>query len=198
MNPNLYINISSVPNWNANAGQALVNTINRLPGVKMADVTLGDIAFPADNCHGVYLFQEGDNYKMIESEPGTPVSDYWYVGKCDGRAFVDRIGGHLAPRYDDYMNNLLKNIACVVSGIKNFKEFFDDKKITPAQRQKWIDRAFPVIKNLRLKIVCFGNASAPNVKQDIKKAEKILIKFLRPYLNNPNRKPRILSINPQP
>ena len=144
--------------------------------MKVADVTLADLSFLSDNCHGVYLFQQGKNYKILEKNPQKPYSDYWYIGKCVGRTLAERIGGHLAPRQADYMNMLLKYIARV--------------------KKQDIDRIFPIMLDLKLKIVCFGNASDPKVKEQISAAETLLIKRLRPFLNNPKRDPRKLSIHP--
>lgn len=195
MNTNLSIDISFVPNWKTDI-QNLITAINNLDGVKVADVKLGDLSFPADNCNGVYIFQEGDIHKIIEEGITNNDPQYWYVGKSDGRSLVDRIGAHLAPRHDDYMNCVIKNTAWVLSGIERQKDFYDNAIISAKKRQQYTDNALQIVLGLKLKIVCFGTASDPNVKADIRLAEKILIGRLNPFLNNPNRKPRQLCIKP--
>ncbi|MBR6445076.1 MAG: hypothetical protein IKS94_01385 [Prevotella sp.] len=192
MNKNLSIKVSSIPNWKDANYTNLIDAINKLPGVPVKDITLGDLQFPPDECTGIYLFQEGENHCMFENGTHKP-DGYWYIGKNESVCFSGRIGVHLAPRHNDDQNQVLRNIAWVLSRQKRQKDFFDDKIVSPAQRKKFIDKAFPVMLDLRLKLVIFDSKDT-NCKSDIRAVEKELIKQLNPYLNYPNRKPRILEI----
>ena len=175
MNKNLSIQLSAISNWKSHNYKYLINAINRLPGVRVANVTLADLALPSNECCGIYLFQEGDNYCMLEE--GKHATDgYWYIGKNEKMCFSGRIGAHLAPRESDFMNVVLKNIVRVKSGPNNIN----------------LDAALPILLDLRLKLIHFS----PNHLKDVRAVEKALIAHYKPYLNNPNRNPRSLMIIP--
>ena len=175
MNKNLSIQLGAISNWKSHNYKNLINAIDRLPGVRVADVTLADLALPSDECCGIYLFQEGDNYCMLEEGKHAP-NGYWYIGKNEKMCFSGRIGAHLAPRKSDFMNIVLKNIARLMSGPNN----------------KNLNNALPILLDLRLKLVHFP----PKHLKDIRAVEKALIAHYKPYLNNPNRNPRNLMIIP--
>lgn len=169
----------------------LIKAVEALPGVPVADVTLGDLMLPSSKCHGIYFFVQGEHYSIEENEgevacPGQDV--YWYIGKTDGRAIPERLGAHLASSPGDYMNILMRNVAWLLSDENTQKDFveWDDYK----EKEKLYEQTFPIISDLRLKIVLFDNHSNYNVKDCIADTERLLIQQLQPFLNNPNRRPR--------
>jgi len=196
MNTKLIKLISSLPNWKANNGKILVNAINDMPGVLIKDLKYSDLMLPANQCNGVYVFQQGKTYRIMEEkENQTSINNnpiYWYVGKASGRALVDRIGAHFASRHDDYMNSLLKNIAWLLSGFTSQKDFFDSED--DKRKNNCIEKALDVIQDLYIKIISFDNPN--NCKSDIAQAESILKKGLHPFLNDVNRKKRNIKLIP--
>ena len=173
----------------------LIKAVETLPGVPVADVTLGDLMLPSSKCHGIYFFVQGEHYSIKENEgevacPGQDV--YWYIGKTAGRAIPERLGAHLASSPGDYMNILMRNVAWLLSDKKTQKEFKDWIKSQKDRQiiEKLYEQTFPIISDLRLKIVLFDNHSNNNVKDCIVDTERLLIQQLRPFLNDPNRRPR--------
>ncbi len=200
MNPNLVTLIRYIPNWNANNGKNLADAIRKMTGVAVRDLKYSDLILPANQCNGVYVFQQGRQYQIIEYDNKThqPIirdEPIWYVGKSSSRALVARIGAHLAPRIDDYMNILLKNIAWLLSGINNQKDFLNGNQLTESQKNQDIAKAFNIIQDLRLKVVAFdATINSNNNRDDIALAEKYLKGAFHPYLNDVNRKKRNLTI----
>ena len=189
-----------IPNWNANNGKNLADAIRKMTGVAVRDLKYSDLILPANQCNGVYVFQQGRQYQIIEYDNKThqPIirdEPIWYVGKSSSRALVARIGAHLAPRIDDYMNILLKNIAWLLSGINNQKDFLNGNQLTESQKNQDIAKAFNIIQDLRLKVVAFdATINSNNNRDDIALAEKYLKGAFHPYLNDVNRKKRNLTI----
>lgn len=200
MNPNLVTLIRYIPNWNANNGKNLADAIRKMTGVAVRDLKYSDLILPANQCNGVYVFQQGRQYQIIEYDNKThqPIikdEPFWYVGKASSRALVDRIGAHVAPRIDDYMNILLKNIAWLLSGISSQKDFLKGDLLTVSQKSQYIEQALSIIQDLRLKVVVFDATINPNNDQnDISLAEKYLKDAFHPYLNDVNRKKRNITI----
>ena len=196
MNTKLIKLISSLPNWKANNGKILVDAINYMPGVLIKDLKYSDLMLPANQCNGVYVFQQGKTYRIMEEKENQASNNnnpiYWYVGKASGRALVDRIGAHFASRHDDYMNSLLKNIAWLLSGFTSQKDFFDSEDVK--RKNNCIEKALDVIQDLYIKIISFDNPN--NCKSDIAQAESILKKGLHPFLNDVNRKKRNIKLIP--
>lgn len=191
MNQKLITLISSIPNWKAKNAKSLVNAINRMPGVLVKDLKYSDLMLPASQCNGVYVFQQGQNFQIVEhDEKCQPVimkdPVYWYVGKAGGRALVDRIGAHFAPRHDDYMNVLLKSIAWLLSKYKSQtqKDFMDSKDVD--YKNTYIEKAFNVIQDLYIKVIAFDIPQS-NLKSYIALAESTLKAELCPLLNDVNR-----------
>lgn len=196
MNTKLIKLISSLPNWKANNGKILVDAINYMPGVLIKDLKYSDLMLPANQCNGVYVFQQGKTYRIMEEKENqasinnNPI--YWYVGKASARALVDRIGAHFASRHDDYMNSLLKNIAWLLSGFTSQKDFIDSEDVK--RKNNCIEKALDVIQDLYIKVIVFDNPN--NCKSDIAQAESILKKGLHPFLNDVNRKKRNIKLIP--
>ena len=68
------------------------------PGTLVNKLSFADLIFDPNCCNGIYIFYDGEKCA--------------YVGKCSSRTIVERVGSHLAPRYSDFMNSLLKRIFC--------------------------------------------------------------------------------------
>ncbi len=168
----------------------LIKAVEALPGVPVADVTLGDLMLPSSECHGIYFFVQGEHYSIEgnEGEVACPGQDvYWYIGKTAGRAIPERLGAHLASSPGDYMNILMRNVAWLLSDKNTQKDFVEWDDIE--EKEKLYEQTFPIISDLRLKIVLFDN-HFNNVKDCIVDTERLLIQQLRPFLNDPNRRPR--------
>ncbi len=196
MNTKLITLISSLPHFKANNGKILVNAINKMPGVLVKDLKYSDLMLPANQCNGVYVFQQGNKYQIMgEKEEQTSTKNgsiCWYVGKASSRALVERIGAHFAPRHDDYMNSLLKNIAWLLSGFTTQKDFLNSKD--NKYKNTCIEKALDVIQDLYIKVIVFDSPN--NCKSDIAQAESILKKELYPFLNDVNRKKQKIILFP--
>ena len=144
-------------------------------------------------CHCIYAFFEGDNYKLydVKNLKDNKSEKYWYIGSNVSRALVERLGGHFAPRNIDFANGLLKHIAYVITNPDERKMIWTDSAILGDKVKHaniFISNAFPVIKDLELKIVCFEEAEDGELSEEIQSLERGLINTLNPAFNYPKRK----------
>ena len=178
INPNLAIDVQSIPGLfhpnctiNNSAIATVFNYLNSISGIKVNDLKLSDLMFPAYCCNGVYLFYDPNSALLslpnLTKKSQNPYKIV-YIGKAGGRTFIERIAAHFAPRAKDYMNNMLKNMAMLLFSAKTDKE---------------IDLCFPIAKEFYLKIIYFPS-HCPNVNNCIEQLEKELIKYYgKPILN---------------
>lgn len=178
INPKLAIDVQSIPGLfntnctiNYNAIGTVFKIINSIPGIKVNDLKLNDLMFPAYYCNGVYLFYDPNSallsHPNLTKKSQNP-NKIVYIGKAGGRTFIERIAAHFAPRAKDYMNNMLKNMAMLLFSAKTDKD---------------IDLCFPIAKEFYLKIIYFPSY-CPNVNNCIEQLEKELIKYYgKPILN---------------
>lgn len=177
--------------------QSVKNMLNNSTGIKVGSLKFSDVMFDSRNCHCIYVFYEGDNYKLYEenNQNGKESVKYWYIGSNVSKALVERLGGHFAPRTKDYANGLLKHIAYTITNMKERDLIWTDEK-TLGNRvnraNKFVSNAFPIIKDLKLIIICFEENVDGEHKAEIRKIERQLIKDLKPAFNymkrNGNRK----------
>ena len=175
INPRLAIDVQSIPGLfnsnctiNSSTISAVFHHLNSIPGIKVKDLKLSDLMFPAYYCNGVYLFYDTDD--TLLSNPNLtkrPLNKIVYIGKAGGRSFIERIAAHFAPRDNDYMNNMIKNMATLL---------YKSKKDVD------IDKCFPIAKEFYLKIIFFP-ACCTNVDVCIEQLEKELIRQSKPILN---------------
>lgn len=178
INPNLGIDVQSIPGLfhsnciiNNSAIGTVFQLLNNISGIKVNDLKLSDLMFPAYYCNGVYLFYD-PNSKLLSllnlAQKSQNPYKIVYIGKAGGRSFIERIAAHFAPRANDYMNNMLKNMSMLLFGAKTDKE---------------IDQCFPIAKEFYLKIIYFPSHCS-NVNNCIEQLEKELIKYYsKPILN---------------
>ena len=199
--------------------QNVKNMLNNSTGVKVGSLKFSDVMFDSRNCHCIYVFYEGDNYKLYEennlphrgsrcpaegdnyklyeenNQNDKESVKYWYIGSNVSKALVERLGGHFAPRTKDYANGLLKHIAYTITNMKERDWIWTDEK-TLGNRvnraNKFVSNAFPIIKDLKLIIICFEENVDGELKAEIRKIERQLIKDFKPAFNymkrNGNRK----------
>lgn len=177
--------------------QSVKNMLNNSTGVKVGSLKFSDVMFDSRNCHCIYVFYEGDNYKLYEENNQNDKESvkYWYIGSNVSKALVERLGGHFAPRTKDYANGLLKHIAYTITNMKERDWIWTDEK-TLGNRvnraNKFVSNAFPIIKDLKLIIICFEENVDGELKDEIREIEKQLIKDLKTAFNymkrNGNRK----------
>lgn len=179
INPDLAIDVQSFPglfnsNCTINSGSipAIFQQLNYISGIKVKDLKLSDLMFPAYYCNGVYLFYDVDNVLLSNSNLTKPSCNPYkivYIGKAGGRSLIERIAAHFASRDNDFMNNMIKNMANLLYKAKTDVE---------------IDKCFPIVKEFYLKIIYFP-AYCSNVDICIKQLENTLIhNYGRPILNN--------------
>ena len=178
-----------------------INELKRLlngPGIKVSDLKYSDVLFDALSCHCIYAFCEGENYKLYEVSSEHEVNlehkdesvKYWYIGSNVSGALVSRLGAHFAPRINDYANGLLKHIAYVIANKKqSYKKWCDEAVLgeNVKQTNELIAKAFPIMKDLVLKIIYFEENEDGELSEDIQEMEKALILKLRPAFNYPKR-----------
>lgn len=174
--------------------QNVKNMLNNSTGVKVGSLKFSDVMFDSRNCHCIYAFYEGDNYKVFKennqneenNQNGKESVKYWYIGSNVSKALVERLGGHFAPRTKDYANGLLKHIAYTITNMKERDWIWTDEK-TLGNRvnraNKFVSNAFPIIKDLKLIIICFEENVDGELKAQIRKIERQLIKELKPAFN---------------
>lgn len=178
INPRLAIDVQSIPGLfnsnctiNSSTISAVFHHLNSIPGIKVKDLKLSDLMFPAYYCNGVYLFYDIEEVLLSNRDlTKRSLNPYKivYIGKAGGRSFVERIAAHLAPRDNDYMNNMIKNMATLL---------YKSKKDVD------IDKCFPIAKEFYLKIIFFP-ACCINVDVCIKQLENYLINnYGKPILN---------------
>lgn len=177
--------------------QSVKNMLNNSTGIKVGSLKFSDVMFDSRNCHCIYVFYEGDNYKLYEENNQNDKESvkYWYIGSNVSKALVERLGGHFAPRTKDYANGLLKHIAYTITNMKERDWIWTDEK-TLGNRvnraNKFVSNAFPIIKDLKLIIICFEENVDGELKDEIREIEKQLIKDLKTAFNymkrNGNRK----------
>jgi len=178
INPQLGIDIRSIPGLFhptctivKSQISSLFKRLTTIQGIKVKELKLSDLMFPAYSCNGVYLFYDINN--ILLSHPNlTKVSTnpykIVYIGKAGGRSFIERIAAHFASRENDYMNNMIKNMAALLYKAKSDIE---------------IDRCFPIAMEFFLKIIYFP-ACCSNIDVCIEQLEKELINYYgKPLLN---------------
>ncbi len=169
--------------------QELLTTLNDLSGIRVGDLILSDLMLTSSNCHGIYAFYEGEQYKLHDANTtqngATPKC--WYVGKTSSVALIGRIASHFTPRCTDYSNSLIKHIAYSLASEKD-RQLIWDKSLS-SNRDRWmkadsfITKAFPVIQDLKIKVIIIENVYDDDTRKCIGILEKALINELRPAFN---------------
>ena len=184
----------------------LVNILDSAPGVRVGDLRYNDLMWPSLSCHGIYAFCEGDNYKIRyeQEKVNEPLPKYLYIGKTFGVPMIGRIAGHFAPRCKDYSNSLLRHIAYCMAPRNERGWIWEAHAPESYERHRadeLIEKAFPVIQDLLLKVIVFEEVNDEDMRQCINETERALIVKLRPAFNYPkrfgNRQFKIVDINNQ-
>ena len=191
MTKNEYLLSGSAPVRSTNLDQ-LISLLNSSKGIKVGDLKFSDVMLDAFSCHCIYAFCEGDNYRVFDvtKQKDNESEQFWYIGSSVSRALVERLGGHFAPRNIDFANGLLKHIAYVITNPDERKNIWTDAAILGdkvKQTNTFISNAFPIIKDLMLKIICFEENEDGEMSEDIRRLETELIKTLKPAFNYPKR-----------
>lgn len=175
INPQLAIDVQSIPGLfnsnctiNSSTISAVFQHLNSISGIKVKELKLSDLMFPAYYCNGVYLFYDIKEALLSNRDlTKRSLNKIVYIGKAGGRSFIERIAAHFAPRDNDYMNNMIKNMVTLL---------YKSKKDVD------IDKCFPIAKEFYLKILFFP-ACCTNVDVCIEQLEKELIRQSKPILN---------------
>jgi hypothetical protein len=155
---------------NLSAISAVDSALNFIPGIRVRELKLEYLMLPAYFSNGIYFFYDTSNViaKYNKEVILNNSQKVVYVGKASGRTFIERIAAHFPSRDNDYMNNMLKNLAQITYYGKSDTE---------------IDKVFPIVKEFYLKIIFFP-ACCSKIDICIGQLEKELIKYYnRPLLN---------------
>lgn len=157
------INYSEIKNLSIND---LIEKLSVIRGININDMTLKDFIFynnsPITSGCGVYIFKNKNQF--------------YYVGDCSSRSFIERIPCHFDTRPEAWMNVLLKHYT------KRSKNLEIDKTNLE-------NSAIEVFADCTLIMINFEKRDP----EKISKLEKILLSTLNPI--NKSKRPLNIDLN---
>ena len=162
MNQHL-INFTEIQNLSI---EELINKLSQTDGIRLQDMKLKDFIFYNDDritsgC-GVYIFKNG--------------TDFYYVGDCSSRSFIERIPCHFDTRPEAWMNTLVKHYTKRTNNL-------------PIDNQNLGDSATHILNNFSVILINFEERNP----EKISKLERLLLSILNPI--NKLKKPLIFSLS---
>ena len=141
----------------------LAERLKNCQKLQLKEIKFSDILYNIESLVGVYIFYDENNNAM-------------YVGKTEGRSFLERLAAHFDLRHQGYMNHLLKALTGKPRG-----------KNSPIQNEDLI-QAYHLLINFG---ICFISLYD---KEKIRKVEIVLRQELKPVYNRYSSK-QILDSN---